>query len=163
FWYSELLINAINGKYYCDAGELFDALKSIEPKLDNCFDFDDSELEPFKRTINYSRQYKDDEFIVETDEKEVYISGDLIVKAWLNINPTNDEPLLGSKILHFLKRIERIASINPPYIPCIREYGIATKSASPFLVTDKCTGDFFDTVQGTQDEKIIIINKLIAA
>ncbi|MCP6318715.1 hypothetical protein NL491_27620, partial [Klebsiella pneumoniae] len=42
-------------------------------------------------------------------------------------------------------------------------YGIATKSASLFLVTDKCTGDFFDTVQGTQDEKIIIINKLIAA
>ncbi|EAO0749821.1 AAA family ATPase [Salmonella enterica] len=163
FWYSEILINAINGKYYCDAGELFDALKSIEPKLDNHFDFDDSELEPFRRTINHSRQYRDDEFIVETDEKEVYISGDLIVKAWLNINPTNDEPLLGSKIVHFLKRIERIASINPPYIPCIREYGIATKSSSLFLVTDKCTGDFFDTVQVTQDEKINIINKLIAA
>ncbi|MER3169933.1 AAA domain-containing protein [Salmonella enterica subsp. enterica serovar Chester] len=162
-WYSKILIKAIEGKHFRDACDLFEALKLAEPKLESNFDYDDCELEPFRRSINHLRQFRDDEFFVETDDKEVYRSGNLIIKAWLNINPSIDEPLLGSKTLHFLKRVERIASINPPYLPYIREYGIATKSSSLFLVTDKCNGEYFDKVLVTEEEKSIVINKLIAA
>ncbi|MEZ9821182.1 AAA domain-containing protein [Shewanella sp. 10N.286.45.A1] len=163
-WYGSVLSDAIEGQCFLDAGELFDALKLAEPSSESTFDFDDSELEPFRRNINHSRQFReDDDFIVETDEKEVYVSDGLMVKAWLNVNPSVDEPSLSYKVLHFLKRLEKIASVNPPYLPCIREYGIATKSSSLFLVTDKAEGKHWDEFFVGSKEKLTVIDKLIEA
>lgn len=161
-WYGSVLYGAIEGRQFRDAGELFDSLKLAEPCRENTFDFDDSELEPFRQNINHSRQFReDDDFIVETDEKEVYTSNGLMVKVWLNVNPSIDEPSLSYKVLHFLKRLEKIASVNPPYLPCIREYGIATKSSSLFLVTDKLMGEHWDECRVDSNEKLAIIDKLI--
>ncbi len=161
-WYSDVLHRAIKESVYQDAGELFDALKSSEPSDASTFEFDDSELEPYRKNINHSRQYReDDDFIVETDEKEVYFSDGLLVKAWLNINPTIDEPALSYKVLHFLQRIEKIASINPPYLPCIREFGIATKSSSLFMVTDKAEGVVFNKSLIGSKQRLGVIGKCV--
>ena len=163
-WYSEVLFRAINEHTYQDAGELFDALKACEPNNEGTFEFDDSELEPYRRNINHSRQYReDDDFIVETDEKEVYVSGGMLVKAWLNINPSIDDPALSYKTLQFLQRIEKIASITPPYLPCVREFGIATKSSSLFMVTDKVEGFAWSKSLIGSKQKLPLIEKLIAS
>lgn len=161
-WYSEVLYRAINGKIYLNAGDLFDALKNAEHSEASTFEFDDRELEPYRRNINHSRQYReDDNFIVETDEKEVYISDGMMVKAWLNINPTIEEPALSYKVLHFLQRIDKIASINPPYLPYIREFGIATKSSSLFMVTDKVEGSTWGDTKIGSKQRLDVIDKLI--
>lgn len=163
-WFSSVLYDAIEDTRFLDASELFDALKLAEPSSESTFDFDDSELEPFRQNINHSRKFReDDDFIVESDEKEVYVSDGLMVKAWLNVNPSVDEPSLSYKVLHFLKRIEKIASVNPPYLPCIREYGIATKSSSLFLVSDKAEGEHWDKCFVGSEEKLAVVDKLIEA
>ncbi|MEZ8773592.1 AAA domain-containing protein [Vibrio atlanticus] len=161
-WYSDVLNNAINEGAYQNAEALFGALKEAEPSDASTFEFDDSELEPYRKNINHSRQYReDDDFIVETDEKEVYVSDSLMVKAWLNVNPSIDEPALSYKTLHFLQRIEKIRSINPPYLPCVREFGIATKSSSLFLVTDKVEGFVWNKSLIGSKQRLEVIDKLI--
>lgn len=163
-WYGPVLYRAINEQIYLNACDLFDALKNAEPNEESTFEFDDSELDPYRRNINHSRQYReDDDFIVETNEKEVYISDGMLVKAWLNINPTIDEPSLSYKVLHFLRRIEKIVSINPPYFPCIREFGIATKSSSLFMVTDKVDGSTWNRTDIDSRQHLDVIDKLIAS
>lgn len=163
-WYGPVLYRAINEQIYLNACDLFDALKNAEPNEESTFEFDDSELDPYRRNINHSRQYReDDDFIVETNEKEVYISDGMLVKAWLNINPTIDEPSLSYKVLHFLRRIEKIVSINPPYFPCIREFGIATKSSSLFMVTDKVEGSTWNRTDIDSKQHLDVIDKLIAS
>lgn len=161
-WYSAVLNNAINERIYQNAEVLFDALKEAEPTNASTFEFDYSELEPYKRNINHSRQYREDNgFIIEADEKEVYISNGLMVKAWLNVNPSIDDPALSYKTLHFLQRIEKIRSINPPYLPCVREFGIATKSSSLFMVTDNVEGFTWNKSLVDSKQRLAVIDKLI--
>ncbi|WP_109406199.1 AAA domain-containing protein [Proteus faecis] len=161
-WYKVILHKAINEGAYQNAISLFDALKEAEPSDASTFDFDDSELEPYRANISHTRQYReDDEFIVENDEKEVYVSDGLMVKAWLNVNPSSDKPALSYKVLYFLQRLEKIRSINPPYLPCVREFGIATKSSSLFVVTDKVEGFTWDKLLIGSEECLPVIEKLI--
>ncbi|SGZ08870.1 AAA domain-containing protein [Moritella viscosa] len=161
-WYTEVIHSAVNESVYQNAEELFDALKEAEPSNVSTFEFDDSELEPYRKNINHSRQYReDDDFIVETDEKEVYVSDGLMVKAWLNVNPSIDDPALSYKTLLFLQRLEKIRSINPPYLPCVREFGIATKSSSLFIVTDKVEGFIWNKSLVGSKQCLAVIDKLI--
>ena len=161
-WYAEIIKNALDGGIYDSAGALFKAIKALEPSNDDEFDFDDSELDQYRKNINHSRQYReDDEFVVETDEKEVYLSNGQFVKAWLNVSPSNTA--LGYKVLHFLRKIEKLESISPGYIPYIREYGLATKSSSLFLVMDKAEGVEWGSLQLDEDHCLEAIKELIAA
>ena len=60
------------------------------------FTFDFTRLEPFTRNINHSREYReDDDFIIETSEKEVYQSNGMLVKAWLGsiLSKINKKPV----------------------------------------------------------------------
>ena len=162
YWYAKIIKNALDGGIYASAGAFFDDIKALEPTNDEEFDFDSSELDQYRRNINHNRQYREDgEFIVETDEKEVYLSSSLIVKAWLNVNPL--DAALGYKTLHFLRKIEKLESISPEYLPCIREYGLATKSSSLFMVMDKADGVEWQDLQFSEDQCRAAIKELIAA
>lgn len=163
-FYVPVILNALQGGIYSNAIELFDALKNAEPVDHKIAVFDQSELDPFRRPINHSRQFReDDEFLLETEEREVYLSNGHIVKAWLNVSHVaNDDPA-GYKILHFLRRVEQLQMISPPYIPCIREFGIATKSSSLYLVMDKAEGCHWSDLEVSEEDKLLIIKKLIEA
>lgn len=83
-WYSYVLLDAVAAKF-TSATEFFDTLKQAEPAGKAIPTFDDTELDPYRHAINHSRQYREDgDFLVETSDKEVYISGGRLVKAWLN-------------------------------------------------------------------------------
>ncbi|KGJ89624.1 AAA domain-containing protein [Colwellia psychrerythraea] len=138
-WYASILSRAL-AQDLTDARALFDALKIAEPKIEQNLDFDISALEIYKQNIKISRQYPEDEFLSETDDKEVYLSNGLVVKEWLNINPTSDNVQLGYKTLHFLERLAKLKSLSPPYIPRVHEFGLATRSGSLFLVMEQVDG-----------------------
>lgn len=162
--YAPALLEAISGKGFCNASDLFDALKKSEPALNDQYAFDQQELEPYRRPISHSRRFReDDDFIVETDEKEVYISDGQLVKAWLNINLEAGNAKGGYRLLHFLKKIEKLQISSPPYIPVIREFGIATKSSSLYLLMDKAEGVHWDALNLPTGSKLEVIRQLIAS
>jgi len=162
-WYAEVISCALN-QDYVDAIKMFDAFKSAEPITDINLDFDESELEPYKRSINLARHYSaDDEvFLKETDEKEIYRSDGLIVKAWLNVSVSANSASAGYNLLHFLQRVSKLKSISPPYLPTIFEYGIATKSSELFIVTDYVEGLKWSEVDAG-DKNLPLVEKLIHA
>ncbi|MCT8876485.1 AAA domain-containing protein [Shewanella xiamenensis] len=162
-WYSEVLLDAVAARY-TSATELFDALKQAEPESDAFPTFDDAELDPYRHPINHSRQYReDDDFLVETGEKEVYVSDRRLVKAWLNVGGQGEHPTTNFLVLKFLKLLDKLSSVKPTYLPQIREYGIASKSSSLYLVTDQIQGETWDKAQIADDEKIELISKFVAA
>ena len=162
-FYGPVLLSALTGGHFADATELFDALKDAEPKDGEILSFDQAELDPYRKTINHSRQFReDDDFLVETEEREVYLSNGLIVKAWLNVAAADDASS-GHKLLHFLRRVEKLQAASPHYIPCIREFGIATKSASLYVVMDNAEGFHWNELSLEEPDKFIFIKRLIDA
>ena len=138
-FYASVLYDAIYNKSFKDASEFTTAFHAAEPKRAEIITFDANLIEPYRNSINHSRQFKPDDdidFFVETDEKEVYCSNGLLVKAWLNTGGINASDLEGFQIHKFIKKIEKLKAINSPYIPRIEDFGIAQKSSSLFLVTE---------------------------
>ncbi|MEG2568903.1 MAG: hypothetical protein RSA84_22125, partial [Acinetobacter sp.] len=162
-WYSYVLLDAVAAKF-TSATEFFDALKQAEPAGKAIPTFDDTELDPYRHVINHSRQYREDgDFLVETSDKEVYISGGRLVKAWLNAGGQGDDPSINFQVLKFLKQVEQLSLVKPTYLPEIREFGIASKSASLYMVTDQVHGETWDKMLVLDDEKIDLIGKFVAA
>lgn len=163
-WFSSVVKKALDGVSFNNARELFEDFCQSEPIKTENFDFDASELDMYRCNISHSRQFsEDDGFIVESNEKEIYISNSQLVKAWLNVNPTKDNAELGYKVLFFCQQIAKLKAISPPYIPPIRDFGIATRSSSLFLVTDIADGISWDELNVSSEQKFIIIERLIAA
>lgn len=162
-WYSDVIKHGLN-QGYSNAVEMFDAFKQAEPKTEVNLEFDESELDLYKRPIKLSRQYSEDEdgFLKETDEKEVYISNGLLVKAWLNVSVTDCGPQLGYDLMHFLQRVEKLKSIAPPYLPRIFEFGLATKSSELFIVSDYIEGPAWGDVE-PGEQNLPLVQKLIQA
>lgn len=158
-WYAGVFIQAL-AQDLTDARALFDELKTVEPKVEQNLDFDISSLEIYQQNIKISRQYPEDEFLSETDDKEVYLSNGLVVKEWLNINPTSDNVQLGYKTLRFLERLTKLKSLSPPYIPQIHEFGLATRSGSLFLVMEQINGIPWGEIPGLTNHLEIIKNLL---
>lgn len=162
-WYSDVLLDAVAAKFV-SATEFFDALKQAEPAGKAIPTFDDTELDPYRHAINHSRQYReDDDFLVETSDKEVYISGGRLVKAWLNVGGQGDDPSVNFQVMKFLKQVEQLSLVKPTYLPQIREFGIASKSSSLYMVTDQVQGETWDKMVVLNDEKIDLIDKFAAA
>ena len=162
-WYSDVIKKGLN-QGYGNALEMFDAFKQAEPKAEINLDFDESELDAYKRTIKLSRQYPEDDdgFLKETDEKEVYLSNGLLVKAWLNVSVTDCGPKLGYDLMHFLQRVEKLKSIAPPYLPKIFEFGLATRSSELFIVSDYIEGPAWEDVE-SGEQNLPLVHKLIQA
>ncbi|MDM3562520.1 AAA domain-containing protein [Proteus vulgaris] len=162
-WYSEVLLDAVAAKF-ASATEFFDALKQAEPICEDIPTFDDSELDTYRHAINHSRQYReDDNFLVETAEKEVYVSGGRLVKAWLNVGGQGDDSTVNFLVLNFLKLLNKLSSVNPIYLPKIHEFGIASRSSTLYMVTDYVQGVTWDKALVADDKKIELIKKFVAA
>lgn len=160
--YAPVLLSIIQSRCFSNATELLDALIEAEPANDAETEFDQSELDPYRKSINHSRQFReDDDFLVETEEREVYISNGQVVKAWLNIGIAEENAAVGYKLLHFLKRIEKFQTLSPSYIPCIRDFGLATKSSSLYLVMDRAEGCHWNQLELDEEDKLTVIKLLI--
>ncbi|WP_427144051.1 AAA domain-containing protein [Pseudomonas nitroreducens] len=162
-WYSEVLLEAVTGKYK-DASVFFDALKRSEPQSEPIPTFDDAELETYRHPINHTRQFPDQgEFLVSTDDKEVYVSEGRLVKAWLNVGGKGDDPVRNFRVLTFLRRLDKLAAVNPTYFPRIHEYGLAARSGSMYLVTDVVDGSTWADTAIDDSDKLGVIERLTDA
>ena len=139
-WYAEILCTALSDIPFESAVDFLDKFNQAKPEQAVDFSFDFTKLEPFTLDINHSRTYReDDDFIVETSEKEVYRSNGLLVKAWLNADPQTDNSK-ARVVLNWLENMAKLASLSPDYVPKIREFGIAKKSGCLFAASDFIDG-----------------------
>ena len=139
-WYAEILREALSDIPFKSAVDFLDKFNQTKPEQAVHFSFDFTKLEPFTHDINHSRAYReDDDFIVETSEKEVYRSNGLLVKAWLNTDPQTDNSK-ARVVLNWLENMAKLANLSPDYVPKIREFGIAKKSGCLFAVSDFIDG-----------------------
>lgn len=139
-WYAEILRTALSDIPFKSAVDYLDKFNQAKPEQAVDFSFDFTKLEPFTHDINYSRAYReDDDFILETSEKEVYCSNGLLVKAWLNTDPQTDNSK-ARVVLNWLENMAKLANLSPDYLPKIREFGIAKKSGCLFAVSDFIDG-----------------------
>lgn len=162
-WYAGVLLEAVTGKFK-NASVFFDALKRAEPQGESIPTFDDSELEAYRHPINHTRQFPDQgEFLVSTDDKEVYVSEGRLVKAWLNVGGKGDDPVSNFRVLTFLKRLDKLAAVNPTYLPRIHEYGLAARAGSMYLVTDVVDGATWADAAIGDSDKLGVIEKLTDA
>ena len=139
-WYAEILRTALSDIPFKSAVDFLDKFNQAKPEQAVDFSFDFIKLEPFTHDINHSRAYReDDDFIVETSEKEVYRSNGLLVKAWLNTDPQTDNSK-ARVVLNWLENMAKLASLSPDYVPKIRKFGIAKKSGCLFAASDFIDG-----------------------
>lgn len=162
-WYAEIIRNAL-AQRYANATDMFAAFTEAEPKDEINLEFDHSVLDPYTRRINIARHYPEDDdgFFVETDEKEVYHSNGMLVKTWLGVSTSNDNPQLGYQLLQFLERVSKLQSMAPPYIPHIYEYGLSARSSALFVVSDIAGGKHWSTVKPGEHNRVLV-EKLISA
>lgn len=162
-WHADVLLDAVTGKFK-DASAFFDALKRAEPQGESIPAFDDSELEAYRHPINHTRQFPDEgEFLVSTDDKEVYVSEGRLVKAWLNVGGKGDDSVSNFRVLTFLRRLDKLAAVNPTYLPRIHEYGLAARSSSMYLLTDVVDGTTWADAAINESDKLGVIEKLTDA
>ena len=139
-WYAEILHAALSDTPFESAVEFLGKFNQAKPEQAVHFSFDFTKLEPFTHDINHSRAYReDDDFILETSEKEVYCSNGLLVKAWLNTDPQTDNSK-ARVVLNWLENMAKLANLSPDYLPKIREFGIAKKSGCLFAASDFIDG-----------------------
>lgn len=139
-WYAEILREALSDVPFESSVDFLNKFNQTKPEQAVDFSFDFTKLEPFTYDINHSRAYReDDDFIVETSEKEVYCSNGLLIKAWLNADPQNDNSK-ARVVLNWLENMAKLASLSPDYVPKIREFGIAKKSGCLFAASDFIDG-----------------------
>ena len=139
-WYAEILRTALSNIPFKSAVNFLDKFNQAKPEQAVDFSFDFTKLEPFTLDINHSRTYReDDDFIVETSEKEVSRSNGLLVKAWLNADPQTDNSK-ARVVLNWLENMAKLANLSPDYLPKIREFGIAKKSGCLFAASDFIDG-----------------------
>ena len=165
-WYGDILRQALCDKPFKTAVEFLELFNSSKPEQSVNFLFDYAKLESFLHNINHSRQYReDDDFIIENDEKEVYVSNGQLVKAWLNIQYENND-ITAHYLYRFLEKISQLKSLKPDYVPTIHQFGIAQKSASLFMVSDFIKGISWSEINDfntNTEQKLEVIFKLIHA
>lgn len=163
-WYAEVLRTALSDMPFENAVDFLDGFHQAKPEQAVDFSFDFTRLESFAHDINHSRAYReDDDFIVETSEKEVYRSNGSLVKAWLNADPQTDSSK-ARVVLGWLESMAKLANLLPDYVPKIREFGIAKKSGCLFAVSDFIDGLSWQKLGDSyfsDEQKITIVQKLI--
>ena len=163
-WYAEILREALSDIPFESAVFFLDKFNQAKPEQAVDFSFDFTKLEPFTLDINHSRAYReDDDFILETSEKEVYRSNGSLVKAWLNADPQTDSSK-ARVVLNWLENMAKLASLSPDYLPKIREFGIAKKSGCLFAVSDFIDGHTWQDIcklDLSDEQKQVLIHQFI--
>ncbi|WP_018651086.1 AAA domain-containing protein [Actinobacillus capsulatus] len=163
-WYAEVLRTALSSTPYESAVDFLEKFNQAKPEQAVNFSFDFTKLEQFVHDINHSRAYREDnDFIIESSEKEVYRSNGLLIKAWLNADPQKDQAK-ARVVLNWLENIAKLAKLSPDYVPKIREFGIAQKSGCLFAVSDFIDGQTWQAVcqlDLPDEQKLTIIQKFI--
>lgn len=163
-WYAEILREALSDIPFKSAIDVLDKFNQAKPEQAVDFSFDFTKLEPFTLDINHSRTYReDDDFIVETSEKEVYRSNGLLVKAWLNADPQTDNSK-ARVVLNWLENMAKLANLSPDYLPKIREFGIAKKSGCLFAASDFIDGHSWQNIYKldlSDEQKQVLIHQFI--
>ena len=163
-WYAEILREALSDIPFKSAVDFLDKFNQAKPEQAVDFSFDFTKLEPFTHDINHSRTYReDDNFILETSEKEVYRSNGLLVKAWLNADPQTDNSK-ARVVLNWLENMAKLANLSPDYVPKIREFGIAKKSGCLFAVSDFVDGYTWQDIcklDLSDEQKQVLIHQFI--
>ena len=142
-WYAPILSKAIESDpadRYVDASAFLDAFSRGVPEGEPIELFDESDLEPYRKSIRLHKEYPEDEFLLDGEIKEVYRSNDCVVKLWNDVSPSEKTPEVGAKVAHFLMRVESLRSIQPEYLPTIRDFGLATRTSQLYLVQDYIEG-----------------------
>ena len=163
-WYAEILREALSDIPFESAVFFLDKFNQAKPEQAVDFSFDFTKLEPFTLDINHSRAYReDDDFILETSEKEVYRSNGSLVKAWLNADPQTDSSK-ARVVLNWLENMAKLASLSPDYLPKIREFGIAKKSGCLFAASDFIDGHTWQDIcklDLSDEQKQVLIHQFI--
>ncbi|GHB74525.1 hypothetical protein GCM10008107_24970 [Psychrosphaera saromensis] len=163
-WFTSVLINAVEGKGYANAGELLDALVKSEPNQEEQFSFSSKQLERFIQHSKISRLHPEVEFISETDCKEVYKADTGLVKVWNNINPSEISPGLGQRTLFFLERVEKLQSLDLSFVPKVIDVGITSRDSAMYLVSEWIAGSPIDPTirrRGTEDVVKALISNVM--
>ena len=159
-WYSHIIKQAFTEQIFSNATDFLEAIKNASPKEIKDFSFDFSKLEPYYNTISHYREFReDDDYIVEGDKKEVYLSDGRLVKAWLNVFPLKGEPEART-LFHWLERIGRLQQITPNYLPRIERYGVATKSSSLYVVSEFIEGCSWFEIEKILGDKFKLEHKM---
>ncbi|MDF1690479.1 MAG: AAA domain-containing protein [Cycloclasticus sp.] len=144
-WYGDVLRKAISevpSERFNNADAMQTALISAQPSLKPIELFDDSVLDKYRKKVNLYKVYSEDEEISSDELKEIYRSGDQLVKIWNNVNVGDDQASV-YQCMSFFEQIEQINTVSPDYLSCIRDYGITHKSEL-YLVQDYIDGESWD-------------------
>lgn len=136
-WYAPVVQKAISSEpqnRFRSAAEFLASFSEKQPQAEKIELFDSSIIEQYKTEIKLYKTYVEDEEIVSNDLKEVYRSGQLLVKIWNNVLDNDDSNSIFS-CKAFIEQIEKIQSLGINFIPAIRGRGITHKSEL-FLIQD---------------------------
>lgn len=167
-WYADIFRKALSEQPFIDGKAFFDAFNERTQQQSYIFQFDENQLNSYKHPYNHNIEYSKDtdtEYLKFTDDKEVYRSNGQVVKAWLNIHYKNNKSA-AQILLNFLKQVSQLKDLAPDYLPTIREFGIADRSSSLFIVSEYIEGYTWKEIQSKNldvKNKYKIIYKLIQA
>lgn len=142
-WYGEILRKAISkipSDRYKNAREMHDALVSARPRSEDLKLHDDSLLDVYRKSITPYKVYPSDNELYESSDKEVYQSGDFVIKLWHQVNPDIKNPKIFQAVLSFCQRAEKLTMINVTFLPQLIDFGISTKTSQLYLVQSFAQG-----------------------
>lgn len=165
-WYAAVLQKATSlnpQDRYRDANEFLSAFTEAQPKVKIIELFDSSLIEQYKKEVKLYKTYIEDEEISSSDVKEVYRSGELLVKIWNNaLDSENSENIFACKA--YLEKVEKIQGLGINFIPTIRDRGITHKSEL-FLIQDYIDApswEAWSTQDFPEEKKLYAIKTLVS-
>lgn len=166
-WYGDILRKAVcnepSGRFK-NAIEFRDAITAAKPVSAAYILHHEEQLDRYRKTLNPYKTYPDDEVLIDANGKEVYISGDLIVRLWSDVNPSVEQPQIFQACLMFFEKANRLAGLNSKYLAPIRDFGIALKTSQLFLIQQKIEGielsKWMENVSSI-DEKRHVVEQII--
>lgn len=165
-WYAPTLQKAISANpqdRFRNASDFLTAFTQAQPEIKPIELFDGSVIEQYKTEIKLYKTYVEDQEISSDDVKEVYRSGQLLVKIWNNALGSEDSSSIFS-CKAFIEKVEKVQALGTEFIPVIRDKGITHKSEL-YLIQDFIDAPSWDDWAASdisEVKKIHAIHALIA-